>query len=256
MSKKRQAKTTTQAQRKANRENAQKSTGPKTQQGKSQLATHALKHGLTSKKLTLLPWEDPEEYQAHFDEMWHQLEPASAQQRSVAKRIIHNHWRIHRVFAVESMAAEEIYGLELQPQSPTETASYVYLHKVLLRLHRYEAAIRKTIREDEMLYHFLKQQQAQQDAQEAELDEKPAQTGEDQTTPGTGHGPQVPPWLATPQPDQVNPLDQRALGAQPSVFQPGAALPSQAQMETFLKAILSGPLPNSAQTQPKLPPKR
>jgi hypothetical protein len=50
----------------ANRRNAEKSTGPKTPEGKQAVASNAVKHGLFARQL-ILNDEDPEEYQALVD---------------------------------------------------------------------------------------------------------------------------------------------------------------------------------------------
>ena len=46
----------------ANRRNARKSTGPRTEEGKDQVKLNALKHGLTARTV-VLPHEDEEAYQ-------------------------------------------------------------------------------------------------------------------------------------------------------------------------------------------------
>ena len=61
----------TRAQIKANRNNAKKSTGPRTEEGKAVVAKNALKHGLLARD-TVLPGEDP----ANFDR---QLSPNSGE---------------------------------------------------------------------------------------------------------------------------------------------------------------------------------
>ena len=58
---------TTDARTEANRKNAQRSTGPKTPEGKARSSKNALKHGLTSEEL-ILPGENPEAYDARMDE--------------------------------------------------------------------------------------------------------------------------------------------------------------------------------------------
>ena len=50
----------TAAQIEANRRNAQKSTGPKTERGKARAKLNAIKHGLTARTImSVLPQEDP-----------------------------------------------------------------------------------------------------------------------------------------------------------------------------------------------------
>ena len=51
----------TKAQIKANRENAKKSTGPRTEEGKARVSLNALKHGLLARD-AVLPSEDPAEF--------------------------------------------------------------------------------------------------------------------------------------------------------------------------------------------------
>ena len=65
---------TTQRQEEANRRNAQYSTGPKTEEGKSVSSMNALKHGLTA-KTTLLPDEDFQVYSALSGGIREELDP-------------------------------------------------------------------------------------------------------------------------------------------------------------------------------------
>ena len=52
----------TAAQIEANRRNAQKSTGPKTDEGKARVRRNAFKHGMTARTIMpVLPQEDPKE---------------------------------------------------------------------------------------------------------------------------------------------------------------------------------------------------
>ena len=58
----------------ANQSNAQKSTGPITEEGKAKVANNAIKHGLFSKRL-ILSDEDPVEYQTLFQQLQSELAP-------------------------------------------------------------------------------------------------------------------------------------------------------------------------------------
>lgn len=60
-------KTVTEAVRKANRDNAQSSTGPSTKQGKSNSSHNALRHGILARKVVL----DTHEQRAEFRELRH-----------------------------------------------------------------------------------------------------------------------------------------------------------------------------------------
>ena len=51
----------TEKQIEANRHNAKKSTGPKSEEGKTRTRRNALRHGLTAEQ-TVLPHEDPKNY--------------------------------------------------------------------------------------------------------------------------------------------------------------------------------------------------
>ena len=65
-------KTVSVMQLEANRKNAEKSTGPRTAEGKEIVSRNALKHGLFSRYL-LLDDEDPAEYQALLDDLHAEL---------------------------------------------------------------------------------------------------------------------------------------------------------------------------------------
>ena len=51
----------------ANRRNAQRSTGPKTEEGKDKVRLNALKHGLCAETI-VLPHEDADAYQQRLDD--------------------------------------------------------------------------------------------------------------------------------------------------------------------------------------------
>ena len=61
----------------ANRQNAAKSTGPKTAQGKQVARMNALKHGLQAERV-VIPGEDPEEFEALFRSLEEYYRPVGA----------------------------------------------------------------------------------------------------------------------------------------------------------------------------------
>ena len=80
----------------ANRQNAQKSTGPKTKEGKARVAKNATKHGFCSKEL-ILPHESREDFEAHREAMLVDLKPEGYMQEEIAERIVVNSWRLRRI---------------------------------------------------------------------------------------------------------------------------------------------------------------
>ena len=85
----------TEAQIKANRQNALKSTGPRTPEGKQAASQNALKHGLCANK-NVIKSESLDEYNLFHDEMLEDLSPVGAAERMLAERIVSLSWRLKR----------------------------------------------------------------------------------------------------------------------------------------------------------------
>ena len=62
------------SQLEANRLNAQRSTGPRTAEGKARSSQNAVRHGLTA-KCPVLPGEDPAEFAAFSEALFEDLTP-------------------------------------------------------------------------------------------------------------------------------------------------------------------------------------
>src|SRR5713101_3769219 len=101
---------TTKLQLQANRLNAQKSTGPKTEEGSANSKMNALKHGLTAKQVTLLD-EKSEDFEAFYGHMINALCPVGALEEQLVERIVVCTWRLRRVYRIEAQlfAAAEPY---------------------------------------------------------------------------------------------------------------------------------------------------
>jgi len=85
----------------ANRRNAQKSTGPKTPEGKRIASKNALRHGLLSNDL-LLPGEDPSEVARFTGEHLLSLAPVGPRQQWWAERIVLIQRRLDRLARIEA----------------------------------------------------------------------------------------------------------------------------------------------------------
>src|SRR5438034_2462146 len=86
----------------ANRRNAQKSTGPKTAEGKARSSQNGLTHGLTSRKCPILPGENEEQYRELQDALTRDLKPRGAMQRELVEDLVQTRWKIRRIPAIEA----------------------------------------------------------------------------------------------------------------------------------------------------------
>ena len=90
-----------QAQIEANRRNAKKSTGPKTESGKSVAKLNAVKHGLTAEHV-VVPGEDPAELEELRYELEQELEPMGRQEIDLIETIAMGMWRRRRIYRMEA----------------------------------------------------------------------------------------------------------------------------------------------------------
>src|SRR5215212_9626975 len=107
----------------ANRQNALKSTGPKTPEGKAAIRLNAVKHGLLSHEI-LLPGEDHEALRELDERLRNELQPVGELENLLVDRIIASYWRLRRLGRVEAgIFAWELYG-ELAGRARQEASSY------------------------------------------------------------------------------------------------------------------------------------
>src|SRR5580692_2253473 len=85
----------------ANRRNAQRSTGPITQEGKIQSRCNAVRHGLTAETV-IGALEDAEDYKAFEAAVIADYDAASAVERELGLRLASLLWRLRRASAIES----------------------------------------------------------------------------------------------------------------------------------------------------------
>jgi hypothetical protein len=96
------------AQVQANRFNAQKSTGPRTPEGKAKVAQNAVTHGLLA-RAAVLQGEDWEEYTCYHEKMLEELHPDGLQETEVAERIVSLSWRLRRAGRYQNAVFEALY---------------------------------------------------------------------------------------------------------------------------------------------------
>jgi hypothetical protein len=101
----------------ANRENAQRSTGPRTAEGKSRTRLNGLRHGLTGQTV-LLPEEDRAIYDKHCSDFLTELRPEGPVETQVAQSIADDYWRLNRIKAIE----DNIFALGIEADPENEPA--------------------------------------------------------------------------------------------------------------------------------------
>ena len=92
---------TTRAQIKANRNNAKKSTGPRTEEGKTRVSKNALKHGLLARD-TVLPGEDPADFDRQLSALEADIHPANSLEFELVRQIADAQWRMRRLTRLET----------------------------------------------------------------------------------------------------------------------------------------------------------
>ena len=99
---------TTEAQIEANRANAQKSTGPRTPEGKATVAQNAVKHGLLA-RTAVLHGEDWEEHACFSEDLLNELYPDGVMEQELADRIVSLSWRLRRAMLNQNAIFEALY---------------------------------------------------------------------------------------------------------------------------------------------------
>ena len=135
----------------ANRRNAQRSTGPRTAQGRRLSRMNALKHGLTAQHVTVFD-ETEADFRRFQRQLMRVLRPDGAMEAQLAERAIICAWRLRRVYRIETGMFGKARKL-WAPTGPTmandiETV-YTRLSSQrddLAKLSRYESSIERSLR--------------------------------------------------------------------------------------------------------------
>jgi hypothetical protein len=97
----------TESQILANRRNAQKSTGPRTQDGKAIVSQNAFKHGLTA-VYDIISSESPADFELYRDLMLAEMAPAGPMESTLAERIVSLSWRLKRAIRIQNQAIDAL----------------------------------------------------------------------------------------------------------------------------------------------------
>jgi hypothetical protein len=99
----------TQKQIEANRRNALKSTGPKSEEGKAKSSMNALRHGLTAAQ-AVLPHEDENDYEKFREGMLESYAPENPAELAIVEELVNANWRLLRLHRVETQYWDNVGG--------------------------------------------------------------------------------------------------------------------------------------------------
>lgn len=92
---------TSEKQIRANRENAKRSTGPKTPNGKQMSSKNAIKHGVLSKEI-VLPDEDVGQFEELITGLYNHFQPEGQLEVELVDRLAADFWRGRRLHRIEA----------------------------------------------------------------------------------------------------------------------------------------------------------
>jgi hypothetical protein len=126
----------------ANRQNARKSTGPRTQGGKDRVSNNAVKHGLLSQDV-LVFGEDRAALRDLSERLQEELEPVGELEDMLVDRIVAAYWRLRRVGQVEADIFTSL-------SSVSNSLGGAFMHdshhaNAFSKLSRYETPIEKSL---------------------------------------------------------------------------------------------------------------
>jgi hypothetical protein len=100
---------TSEKQIEANRRNALKSTGPKSDDGKAQSRMNALRHGLTAAQ-AVLPHENEDDYEKLREGMLDSYAPENTAEQAIVEELANAYWRLMRLHRVDTHYWNQIGG--------------------------------------------------------------------------------------------------------------------------------------------------
>jgi hypothetical protein len=137
----------------ANQRNAEKSTGPRSEEGKKRSSMNGVSHGVFCQDL-LLPGEDVDELKRFRDALLIDLNPVGMVQQAIAERIVSCLWRLRRLGGAERTMQAQIEAMiekayAGKPAAELHAAAYAKLFSVeserFRRLGAYEQWLTNTV---------------------------------------------------------------------------------------------------------------
>lgn len=125
----------------ANRKNAQKSTGPQTEEGKERSSQNSVKHGVLARAL-VIQGENIAMYQEFREQLFDDLHPVGAMEVLLVEKIVNYAWRLRRAIQAESILLQHGMTAEWPLKKLDDFFSGWEAQKVQ-NISRYETAIER-----------------------------------------------------------------------------------------------------------------
>jgi hypothetical protein len=98
----------------ANRANAHKSTGPRSETGKAAARYNAVRHGHFAREV-LLPGDSAVEFEELLEGVRAQLQPEGTLEELIVQRLAAAYWRLRRAYRFEAKAIQDLVNWEPNP---------------------------------------------------------------------------------------------------------------------------------------------
>ena len=143
-------------QLRANDANAQKSTGPRTEEGKQKIRLNGLRHGLTG-QVSIMTDDNRRELDAFCDPIIARLSPDGPLELQLAHLVAHSYWRLNRIRSIEDgiFALGHTYPKNQidsgAPQADvllSEATTFMRSSKDILNITLYESRINRTLKKN------------------------------------------------------------------------------------------------------------
>jgi hypothetical protein len=145
----------------ANQQNAQLSTGPRSDEGKAAVRFNALKHGFYSQH-PVIPGEDPAEYEALAKANYDYYDPCGADEINLVEAIIQSIHRGHRLDCIQSELIHHLVDENAASENPSPHplgAIFAGPHGVMLdKLMRHQETAERTLNRARKELHRLQGQ--------------------------------------------------------------------------------------------------
>jgi hypothetical protein len=117
----------------ANQENARRSTGPRTPEGKANVRFNAVKHGLLAQEVIVPVGDEQEkrgEFESRLEELWQHYAPVGPVEEMLVEKIAVAYWRLRRA------TRAEVGELMLESDREIESKHVVRLSEFAAQLHK------------------------------------------------------------------------------------------------------------------------